>query len=68
MRHVQIYIPQGHWEVEDDGAGVEDKLETLATSHVAGHVEVPHGVAVEGRHRESSHRRLHPKKIITTNT
>jgi hypothetical protein len=51
LGHVQINIPQGHREVEDDGAGVEDKLKALAT----GHVEVPHGVAVEGRH---GHRRL----------
>jgi hypothetical protein len=58
LGHVQINIPQGHREVEDDGAGVEDKLEALATGHVGSHIEVPHGVAVEGRHSERAHRRL----------
>jgi len=58
LGHVQINIPQGHREVEDDGAGVEDKLEALATGHVGSHIEVPHGVAVEGRHGERAHRRL----------
>lgn len=53
--HVQINIPQGHWEVEDDGTDVEHEFKELTACHAAGHVEVPHGVAVERRHRERRH-------------